>query len=174
MLLGEISLLLGKRLIIRVTTLAQINELPQGIDPHAKEIAGNHPINRQAPVLQTPRFVLRKASTTFTVRCCKGYSWRRPVRPPSGLGRQLMEESSVEKGANATINRSLRLLSQTYGYAVSSDPPKARPRIVRESLGAHFACQTGSRAGKRLPAGLEPRHLDLRSNSRLTPVAAVR
>jgi|SRR5215469_7955175 len=40
MLLGEISLLLGKRLIIRVTTLAQINELLQGIDPHAKEIAG--------------------------------------------------------------------------------------------------------------------------------------
>jgi len=31
---------LGKRLILRVTTLAPIDELLQGIFPHAKEIAG--------------------------------------------------------------------------------------------------------------------------------------
>ncbi len=43
MLLDEISLLLGKRLIIRVTPSAQINEILRGIDPHSKEMAGHSP-----------------------------------------------------------------------------------------------------------------------------------
>jgi hypothetical protein len=30
----------------------------------------------------------------------------------------------AEKKANATVNRSLQLLSQAYSYAVTSDPPK--------------------------------------------------
>lgn len=48
MLLDEISLLLGKRLIIRVTPLAQINEILRGIDPH-KEMAGHSPDERSGP-----------------------------------------------------------------------------------------------------------------------------
>jgi integrase len=41
----------------------------------------------------------------------------------------------AEKKANATVNRSLQLLSQAYNYAVTSDPPKLSrvPRIERYS-----------------------------------------
>lgn len=43
MLLDEISLLLGKRLIIRVTPLAQINEILRAMGPHSKEMDGHSP-----------------------------------------------------------------------------------------------------------------------------------
>ena len=41
----------------------------------------------------------------------------------------------AEKKANATVNRSLQLLSQAYSYAVISDPPKLNraPKIERYS-----------------------------------------
>ena len=49
MLIDEISLLLGKRLVIRVTPLAQINEILRGIDPDSKEIAGHSPDDPSGP-----------------------------------------------------------------------------------------------------------------------------
>ena len=47
-----------------------------------------------------------------------------------------MSGSEEEKEAeDATVNRSLQLLSQAYGYAVTSDPPKLNraPKIGRYS-----------------------------------------
>lgn len=49
MLIDEISLLVGKRLLIRVTPFAQINEILRGIDPHLKEMAGHSPDERWGP-----------------------------------------------------------------------------------------------------------------------------
>jgi hypothetical protein len=43
MLLDEIGLLLGKRLTVRVTPLAQINEILRGIDPDSKEMVAHPP-----------------------------------------------------------------------------------------------------------------------------------
>jgi len=48
-LLDEISLWLGKRLIIRVAALAQINEVLRGIDPHSKEMAEHPPDEPLSP-----------------------------------------------------------------------------------------------------------------------------
>lgn len=48
-LLDEISLLLGRRLIVRVAPLAQINDILGGIDPHAKEPAAHPPEEPLSP-----------------------------------------------------------------------------------------------------------------------------
>ena len=57
----------------------------------------------------------------------------------------------AEKKANATVNRSLQLLSQAYGYALESDPPKLSraPRIER------YSEKGNERKGKFSPAEAE-------------------
>ena len=60
-----------------------------------------------------------------------------------------MSGSEEEKEAeDATVNRSLQLLSQAYGYAVTSDPPKLNraPKIGR------YSEKGNQRKGKFLPA----------------------
>ena len=52
LLLDEMSLLLGRRLIVRVSTFAQINEIVQRIDPNRSATAGhlpNEPLGPDAP-----------------------------------------------------------------------------------------------------------------------------
>jgi integrase len=57
----------------------------------------------------------------------------------------------AEKKANATVNRSLQLLSQAYSYAVTSDPPKLNrvPKIKR------YSEKGNQRTGKFSPAEAE-------------------
>lgn len=43
MLIDEISLLLGRRLVVRVAALSQIAEILRGIDPQSKEMVENPP-----------------------------------------------------------------------------------------------------------------------------------
>src|SRR5262249_7690477 len=67
----------------------------------------------------------------------------RAIRVGSRDVEAFIAQLKAEKKANATINRSLQLLSQAYRYAATTDPPKLSRALKIEKLDESANVRTG-------------------------------
>ena len=117
-----------------------VNEILDDLVENYKR-GGKRGIRREVPPQMTSRL---KQLRGFFGTC-------RAIQVGSRDIEEFKSKLKTERKANATVNRSLQLLSQAYNYAITSDPPKLSraPRVER------YSEQGNARKGKFTPAEAE-------------------